>query len=184
MIVSFTPHAELRLGSTRAPARLTERPWSLGSAAKAVQFFPWTGASKAARGGEGNCTLLPLISDSRPSTLTRYEALGAFMRGGRRLISITSCGLRAVRDVDHEPARDDHPRQGEASGVKRVAHEAHTARASPIHDDRPRSRTRPRGGGGGGEWTPTALTGPTVARGWSALSANCMSSSRTSARGG
>jgi len=29
------------------------------SAAKAVQFFPWTGASKAARGGEGNPNSTP-----------------------------------------------------------------------------------------------------------------------------
>jgi len=31
-----------------------------GSAAKAVQFFPWTGASKAARGGEGHRNSTPL----------------------------------------------------------------------------------------------------------------------------
>ncbi len=30
------------------------------SAAKAVQFFPWTGASKAARGGDGNWNSTPL----------------------------------------------------------------------------------------------------------------------------
>jgi len=58
--ISLPPYASAGRRSFVKERLMNGTALAPGSAAKAVQLFPWTGASKAARGGEGHWNFTPL----------------------------------------------------------------------------------------------------------------------------